>query len=310
MTRTVLSFYCDDTHCYVAPPEAFAAFLDFVAAEGIAGESSVLLGYGCESHGLLSRPATGEQRAYVSQLERAYNCGLDAHMELMTHAGLYDFERHTVPEGAIHEGLWLHEPGVPAEAYAGYFERVIKEGERVGVRFTGLTWPGCGCETCTRRYAELRDLGVTQPNPNVYQALLSLAKHGRFRRRTVPCFIHPNEMDYGAKLVAADGPWGVYDLVANSGDWFGTWENDPARASADYYISADGASGRIVELVRAGAPYCIFYAHWQGLNPANGVGWSAFQTVVRRVQQHLQEEVVWMRPSDYTEACHVGRALA
>lgn len=301
MDKTVLSFYCDDTSPYVAGADAFRTFLDFVKSEGIAGESSVILGIGAEAHGLLSRPATDNERAYIEQVQRAFECGVDTHMELMTHGGLYDFERDCVPQDAIHEGLWLHEPEVPVEAYESYFGHVIQEGEKIGVRFTGVTRPGCSCDACTRRYRELRDSGVTHVNPNAWQALLNLARRGKFRGRTVPCFVHPDEEHYGARLTAADGDYGVYDLIANAGDRFGIWENDPARVNADYYISADGKSGRIVELVRAGAPYCIFYAHWQGLNPATGVGWQAFKQVVGRVRQFLGDQVVWMRPSEYTD---------
>lgn len=65
MCKTVLSFYCDDTNPYSAPPGAFETFLDFVSAEGIAGESSVILGYGFAEHGLLSRPTTDLQHAYI-----------------------------------------------------------------------------------------------------------------------------------------------------------------------------------------------------------------------------------------------------
>ncbi len=104
--------------------------------------------------------------------------------------------------------------------------------------------------------------------------------------------------------MAHRGRFGVYDLRANAGDRFGIWLNDPAHVDADYYISDNGRQGRIVELVRSEAPYCLFYAHWQGLNPANGVGWPAFRTVVERVQRHLGDEVTWMRPSDYTNQLH------
>jgi hypothetical protein len=96
------------------------------------------------------------------------------------------------------------------------------------------------------------------------------------------------------------GGFGVYQLSPNAGDHFGLWLNDTAWVDPDDYISADGSSGRIVDLVRAGAPYCIFFAHWQGLNPANGVGWRAFTQVVERVERFLHNQVVWMRPSDYT----------
>jgi hypothetical protein len=303
--RTALSFYCDDTNPYVAPAEAFGAFLDFVSAHGVRGEASFIPGISCGAHGLLSRPASDNQRAFVELMQDAFERGLDTHMELMTHAALYDFEADAMPEDAVHEGLWLHEPDVGVADYESYFEHVIEHGERVGVRFTGLTWPGCGCEACTSRYGELRDRGITRPNPNVWQALLNLARRGRFRGRTVPCFIG-SEAEGGAHLVAGDREFGVYDLVANAGDRLGSYENAHDKVDADYYVSADGRSGRIAELVEAGAPYCLFYMHWQGVNPASGVGWDAFRQVVERVQEHLAERTAWMRPSDYTARCHAS----
>jgi hypothetical protein len=56
----------------------------------------------------------------------------------------------------------------------------------------------------------------------------------------------------------------------------------------------------MVELVHSEAPYGMFYAHWQGLNPANGLGWKAFTQVVRRVEKYLGDKVIWMRPSQLT----------
>jgi hypothetical protein len=101
--------------------------------------------------------------------------------------------------------------------------------------------------------------------------------------------------------MAAEGGYGVYALPPNAGDHFGVWLNDPKYVNADYYISADGQAGRIVELVRKQAPYAIFFTHWQGLNPINGVGWEAFTQVIRRIQKHLRDQVTWMRPSEYTD---------
>lgn len=301
MAKTSLSFYLDDTAPYGLPADTFQRFLDFVSSEGIAGESSVILGHSSASHGLLSRPTTKLQEAYIEQLQRAFECGVDTHMEVMTHGGLFDFGKGLVPEGAIHEGVWLHEPAVTRETYEAYFDHIIAEGERIGVRFTGVTWPGCSCDPCTRRYAELRRSPTFGINPGVWQALLSLAKRGRFRGPTIPCFTDGNrEM----RRMAADGDFGVYDLPPNAADRFGIWENDPGRVDADYYITPDGHSGRIVELVRAGVPYCLFYAHWQGLNPATGVGWEAFTQVVHRVREFLGDRVIWKRPSQITDEFH------
>ena len=96
----------------------------------------------------------------------------------------------------------------------------------------------------------------------------------------------------------------MYDLMPNAGDSFGIWENNPARLNPDYYLTADGRSGIIAKHLQAGAPYCIWYSHWQGLNPAKGVGWAGFTSVVERIARHLRERVVWMRPSEITERYH------
>jgi|GEM_PF-649993 len=301
--KTILSFYCDDTSPQVAGAKAFQTFLDYCAEQAIAGESTVLLGASGRS---IARHPSDEERAYLEQVRRAWKCGIDTHMELMTHRGLFDFDADREPPGAVHEGLWLHEPGVTAEQYERYLGSILAEGERAGIRFTGLTWPGCGCAACKRRYAELQAGGHTEPNPALWKALLSLAKQGKFRGRTVPCFFGSSETDYGIHRKASDGPHAVFDLMPNAGDHFGIWENNPARVDPDYYVTADGKSGIVVRHVRAGAPYCIWYAHWQGLNPAKGVGWRAFTTVVERIRKHLRERVVWMRPSDVTQRYHTA----
>jgi len=307
LPKTVVSFYCDDTNPYVAPPSAFATFLDFVRDEGIAGESTVLLGYEASSKGLLSRPGSDVERSYINQLKRAYSCGIDTHMELMTHGGLFDFAENRIPVDAIHEGVWLFEPGVSVDEYESYFSHIIGEGERIGIRFTGLTQPGCGCAACVSRHRQLSEQGATETNPNMHRALLNLAKRGRFRGKTVPMFIGSGGDVCAARAVAAEGGCAVYDLPPNATDWLGLWLNAADKVDPDYYISEDGQVGRIVDSVRAKAQYCIFYAHWQGLNPANGVGWNAFKTVVHRIGKHLSNEVIWQRPSAYTDGLCVGR---
>jgi hypothetical protein len=311
--KTALSFYCDDTSPFGHPPDTFKRFLDFVEAEGVAGESTVLLGAGWEGGGLLSQPLSDLQQAYLTQVRRAHDCGIDTHMEVMTHGGVFDFAKGLVPEGAIHEGVWMHTPGIPVATYQDYFAHVLAAGEKLEIRFTGVTWPGCGCEDCTRRWDELRKAGTAEVNPNVWQALLNLAKAGKFRNHTVPCFVSGEVPDARAQLMAGEGKYGVYDLSPNVGDQFGSYTNSTDRVSADYHITEDGEQGRIVEAVRKGAPYCLFYTHWQGLNPDNGVGWGAFQTVVKRVNKHLSGKVEWMRPSDYTDrviAAEAGKGKA
>jgi len=293
--KTLLSFYCDDTGPYQAGAAAFRDFLDYCGKNGVAGESSVILGGDKAS---MARNSDADELEYIGQVKRARECGIDAHFELMTHWGLFDFVDNRERPGAPHEGLWLYEPAVTAGQYEAYFGSIIAEGDRAGVRFTGMTWPGCSCEACTKRYAELRSKGPISPNPNMWQALLNLAKKGRFEGKTVPCFFDSSEKDYGCNLKAGDGEFGVYDLMPNTEDRLGSWGNGADYVDADYYITADGKSGAIVRHVEAGALYCLFYAHWQGLNPGSGVGWKAFTAVVERVKAHLGSRVTWMRPSE------------
>lgn len=298
MNPTILSFYCDDTNPYDAPTEALKMFLDFASSEGIAGEASAILAYNWAERGVITRQSDGSQETFLEQLRRAYACGIDAHFELMTHAGRFDFPRGLIPEGAQHEGVWMYEPAVALEEYQDYFGGILAEGERVGVRYTGVTWPGCGCDTCNQRYAELHAAGIREPNANVYRALLNLAREGKFRGMAIPCFFGGAVEGCEHLLRAEDGKIAVFDLPPNAEDRFGKWLNDPQYVDADYYITEDGQSGRIVDLVRANSPYCLFYAHWQGFNPLNGVGWQAFTQVVRRVQKRLAGKVAWLRPSE------------
>ncbi|MCJ7796597.1 MAG: hypothetical protein MUQ56_07510 [Thermoleophilia bacterium] len=297
-----LTFYLDDTQPYDRPIDTFRTFLDFCQAEGVRGEATALLGVNAAEHGLLSRPTTAEQEAFVEQLLRSYECGLGTHMELMTHDGLFDFDSLSIPKGAPFEGHWLQDHSVSLESCRDYFSNIIAEGDRIGLRFTGVTWPGCACQECEARSAGLLGDRAYPVNPHVWTVLLELAKQGKFRGRTVPCFMESNSK--AVRLMAGDGPHAVYDFFPTAKDYFGSYDNNPARASADYYLTADGESGRIVELLHAGAPYCLFYAHWQGINPHDGVGWEVFREVVHRVNTHLRDRVVWMRPSDYTDRYH------
>ena len=165
--------------------------------------------------------------------------------------------------------------------------------------------PGCGCEACRRRYEEIRGTGFYHKiNPNAWQGLLSVASQGKFRNPTVPCFICYDETQDRPALTAGDGRYGIYDLAPNAFDRFGRWDNDPAYVDADYYITEDGEGGRIPELLGKGAASCIFYAHWQGMNPYDGVGWDAFTKVVRRIAKRLGNRVEWMRPGDIAERFH------
>lgn len=252
------------------------------------------------------RNSTAEEKEYMRQARRARRCGIDAHFELMTHWHLFDFVKNAQDMKAPHEGLWLYEPAVTVAQYEGYFGKIIAEGEKAGLGFTGMTWPGCSCPRCNRRYAQLRKRLKERfrPNPNMWQALLNLAKRGKFEGRTVPTFFDSSETDFGCNLKASDGKYGVYDLMPNAGDWLGSWGNGKGWVKPDYYITPNGKAGVIVRHLERGSAYCLFYAHWQGLNPGNGYGWAGFTTVVERVRRYLRGKIEWVRPAQIAQRVH------
>jgi hypothetical protein len=299
--KMILSFYLDDTSPGIAGPEALKTFLDYCRANGVRGESTVVLGYDGES--MAVEPDSIEKR-FLEYAALSYESGIDTHMEIMTHHELFDFEAGRMKESGIHEGLWLHEPDVTEDIYRAYFSNILDHGEKAGIQFTGFTWPGCGCEACSTRYGELREEGPLKFNPAVFDALLDLVGAKQFRTTAIPIFYESSETDYDIHLRASSGEYAVYDLMPNAEDKFGIWENSLEWVDPDYYISEDGKSGIIVKHLDADAPYCIWYMHWQGLNPESGVGWEAFKTVVKRINQHLADRVIWMRPSDIVTKYH------
>jgi hypothetical protein len=299
--KMILSFYMDDTNPEVVKAEAYKDFLDYCQANGIKGESSVILGYNGKS--MVRRP-DDNQRIFLGQAKQSYIKGIDSHMEIMTHHELFDFKAGRKKEEGIHEGLWLHEPGVTVEEYQSYFSNILAEAETSDIKFTGLTWPGCSCDACTRRYAELKSSGPLHLNKAVFEALLNLAREGKFRSRVLSVFYESSETEFGIFRKAADGKSGVYDLMPNAEDHFGIWENSPEHVDPDYYISEDGKSGIILRHLENKAPYCMWYMHWQGVNPENGVGWEAFKTVTSRIRRYLNNQVAWMRPGDIVTSYH------
>lgn len=83
-----------------------------------------------------------------------------------------------------------------------------------------------------------------------------------------------------------DGFWGTKDTTEQSDEYI--------KSVADNYISEDGKSGKIIEVLKNGdCP--VMLTHWQSLN-SNGLntGLRALELVAERIEKHLSDEVEWM----------------
>ncbi|MDO8944516.1 MAG: hypothetical protein Q7U75_15140, partial [Desulfobacterales bacterium] len=95
-----------------------------------------------------------------------------------------------------------------------------------------------------------------------------------------------------AGLEGAD-PRCVVSILGCTGDWTGGWDNTPP-GGADRFITADGQSGRMVEVIQRGEP-AIMVCHWTGIF-WNGqeLGFKVFQEVVRRLHARF-DQLIWMK---------------
>jgi hypothetical protein len=84
-------------------------------------------------------------------------------------------------------------------------------------------------------------------------------------------------------------------IIACTGDWFGGWDG-LTPGDPDRFISADGKSGRMVEVIETEEP-AIFICHWPGIY-YNGtkLGFDIFKTVVNRLHS-TYDHLRWMKLS-------------
>lgn len=296
MARTAISLFIDDTH--FEPAGAFAPLVDFCLEQGLRGKVSLIPALSARDG---RRPPLGdgaltEEAAFLAQLRRIAAGGFDVHMELMTHDKLWDFGAGRMrPDGPC-EGIWLYDPAVPVAEYEAYLGGILEQGRKAGLTINGLSVPGCGCDGCLARWDALQAAGHTNVSDHAFQALLNLARQGRFGVPVVAVYSDEADEAHPTRLIRAEGGFGVYDcrLDMSVQDQIGF-----AGSNADFYITEDGSAGRIVDLVRQGAAQCFFCAHWYDMNPRQAEGWHTFQAIIRRINRHLGDRITWVKPSDY-----------
>lgn len=290
--RTYVSFFLDDVAPYVAdgrltPIDASALLevLDYIKEKGLAGAISVIPAMFGK---LLTRPENAHERRFAETMAKLGDYPVDAHMEIMTHGRLFDFSTNSLREAPT-EMEWLDDPSVGVDEYRGYFLNTIKVGRELGVCYAGVSTPG------------------THPkmNPKVYQALLELAEAGEFPNAVVAVFatIEEGHATMEPRARALSGDFGVYDTPSGVQDYLASWRNSPDWVDVNHYVDVNG-NGRLAELIKRGSFMALFHMHWQGLNPQTGLGWSAFQEMVERLNSLFGDKIAWRRPSEIVAHFH------
>jgi hypothetical protein len=170
-------------------------------------------------------------------------------------------------------------------AYIAYALRILRE---VGLPCEGITTPGGFGNRALPQLAQasaeaVRDVFKAEV-PHYFRHVIDQGSESVAPR-----------VEYARDLTGAD-PRCVVSMIACTGDWTGGWDcTEPA--GADKFITADGKSGRLVEVLERAEP-ALLLAHWTGVY-WNGrkLGLEIFREVVRRLHARF-DHLEWMTLSE------------
>ncbi len=274
-------------------PDAFVRkFGEWCAGQGVKGKYSIVPYPACV--GRLDRELPGwsakELAASLDLVRTVMMPHWDIHPEMVTHTRVIDTKTgHPYPERSLKfMENWDWTTGRSADEIGNYLAYALRILREVGLPCEGVTTPGGFGSRALPQLAQasmqsLRDVFQTEV-PHYFRHL-----YDRGAESVAP------RVEYVSGL-GGDDPRCVVSVVACTGDWTGGWDNTEPEG-VDKFITADGRSGRLVEVIERGEPACLL-AHWTGIW-FNGEerGFHIFQEVVRRLNEHY-EHLVWMKLSE------------
>lgn len=214
----------------------------------------------------------------------------DIHPEMVTHTRVIDLSTgHPHPEFSTRfMENWDWTTGRSADeigAYMAYGLRILKD---AGLSCEGVTTPGGFGNRARPQLAEAAFQSCREvfgaEIPHYFRDLFSEGDQS----------VAPRVQN--ARGLESDDPRCVVSLIGCTGDWTGGWDNS-LPVGSDRFISEDGRSGRLVEVISRGEP-AIIVCHWTGIH-FNGreLGFQILQEVARRLRQH-HPQARWMKLSE------------
>jgi len=211
--------------------------------------------------------------------------------EMITHTRVIDTKTgHPYPEfTSKYMENWDWPTGRSVDEIADYLAyalRILKNG---GLNCEGITTPGGFGKKARPNLAQatlqsVRDV-FSAEIPHYFTDLTSSGNNS----------VSPI-VQYASGLEGPDPRCVVY-VPGCTGDWTGGWDNTGPDGGADNFITADGKSGRMVDVIARGEPAMMF-GHWTGLH-FNGqeLGFKIYQEVVKRLHARF-DNLHWMKMSE------------
>lgn len=274
-------------------PDSFVRkFGEWCAEHGVRGKYSIVPFPACV--GRLDRMLPGwtpqQLEESIALVRSLMTPNFDIHPEMVTHTRVIDIKTgHPFPEFStkfMENWDWSVNRSVDEiGAYMRYALGILKE---IGLPCEGITTPGGFGSKARPQLAQatleaVRDVFAAEI-PHYFRDLFSEGEAS-----VAPLVQNAFGLD-------GPDPRCVVHTIACTGDWTGGWDcTEPG--GVDKFITADGQSGRMVDVIQRGEP-ALMLAHWTGIY-YNGqeTGFKIFQEVVRRLHARF-DNLRWMKLSE------------
>jgi len=276
------------------PNDLLVEFTQIVTENGVKGKFTVIpypAGLG-SIETWLEGYSVGEMREWLGIVRERLLEHFDITAEMLTHTLALNLETNAVIPSAEQED-WHKKQNF--ETLVPYITRALQILRDARLAPNGVTSPGAFGYTIEGDYA---------------RAVLEAEKRVN-GRKVAWYFLHTEEVSKVVmpRLMYIDRWKGeaVVSMVSCNDDWIwetmtpevrSTWRDELISTYADKYVSADGKSGRLVEVLDAGS-YVAFHTHWNSLF-SNGarIGMKVMREVFRRINALLGDRIQWMKFSE------------
>jgi hypothetical protein len=278
------------------PSDFVREFGDFCVEQGVRGKYSMVPYPACV--GWLDRDLPGWSKQDLAESLQIHRDLIaprfDLTPEMVTHTRVIDIKTNR-PMAQVNATTMENQyPPKKKSAdelaeYIAYALRILKNAE---LPCTGVTTPGGFGNACKSELSQAMRQAVTdvfQAEIPFYFKYIADDKEGT----------HPR-LEHVEGVIGADAattPKLVVNVPASTGDWFGSWDGDQVP-QPDKYITADGSSGRMAELIERGEP-AVMFGHWAGLY-SNGSkrGLVAAKRVITTLNEKYHDCTIWMKSSE------------
>jgi hypothetical protein len=237
----------------------------------------------------LKRVPAENLASFLKLVRERFAPRFDITPEFLTHLRAYDLKSGQYQH--IFEDIWISK--APSEEIVEYFALAFTILKNVGMEATGITSPWVSGIDVEKRYAQ----ALAEAQWKVFNRKLTwYFLHAASQGKPLTCSVENEDAARGQVVVS---------VPANTGDIFWSMER-PNREERWQFIqnginsliAPDGRTGRIRELIDAGAPV-VLVTHWQSLyTQGTALGLDGLVALAERIHSVFGDSFEWVTCSE------------